>query len=200
MDIKVLRTVDADGLECWEPVLKQAFPLPATDAAKVYASLGLTAPRLTRDAFTLDQFIGELVVPSGVLRPVSVHKRRVRYTVGGCAAELTDVRADGKASRTIAIESADAAAVVSAVASIGLGGYFNTNYAVGLRPLLDDAPERYAVIDVGTNSVKLHVGERDGAGACHAIVDRVELTRLGEGLEEKGEITRGSCRAHGRRD
>jgi exopolyphosphatase/guanosine-5'-triphosphate,3'-diphosphate pyrophosphatase len=42
---------------------------------------------------------------------------------------------------------------------------------------------------VGTNSVKLHVGERDAAGTWRAIVDRTELTRLGEGLEKNGEIT-----------
>jgi exopolyphosphatase/guanosine-5'-triphosphate,3'-diphosphate pyrophosphatase len=57
-----------------------------------------------------------------------------------------------------------------------------------LRALLDDAPERYAVIDVGTNSVKLHVGEREATGSWRAIVDRAEVTRLGEGLEKNGEI------------
>src|SRR5262249_46457140 len=76
MDIKVLREVDADGLERWEPVMKKAFPLPATDAAKVFTLLGLPAPRLARNAYTMNQFIGELFVPSGV-RPVKVHKRRV---------------------------------------------------------------------------------------------------------------------------
>ena len=48
MDIKVLREVSAEGLERWEPVMKQRFPLPAADAAKVFASLGLAAPRLAR--------------------------------------------------------------------------------------------------------------------------------------------------------
>jgi exopolyphosphatase/guanosine-5'-triphosphate,3'-diphosphate pyrophosphatase len=188
MDIKALREVNADGLERWEPIMKQPFPLPAADVAKVYASLGLAAPELLRNAYTLDQFTEEVVAPSGVLQPVRVHKRRVRYTVAGCTSELTDVKAEGKATRTIAIEAEDAAAVVSAVASVGLSGYFNTNYALGLRALLDDAPERYAVIDVGTNSVKLHVGERAANGLWRTIVDRAELTRLGESLEKTGEI------------
>jgi exopolyphosphatase/guanosine-5'-triphosphate,3'-diphosphate pyrophosphatase len=188
MDIKVLREIDANGLERWEPVMKQAFPLAAVDAAKVYELLELSAPRLVRDAYTLDQFISELVEPDGALRPTSVHKRRVRYTVGGCTAEVSDVRADGKATRTIAIESEDAAAVVAAVASVGLGGYININYARGLRAVLDDAPERYAVIDVGTNSVKLHIGERGAGGAWRRISDRAEIAQLGEGLEKSGEI------------
>jgi len=49
--------------------------------------------------------------------------------------------------------------------------------------------ERYAVIDVGTNSVKLYVAERAPDRSWRTIVDRAELTRLGEGLGESGEIT-----------
>jgi exopolyphosphatase / guanosine-5'-triphosphate,3'-diphosphate pyrophosphatase len=189
MDIKVLREVSAEGLERWEPVMKQPFPLPAAEAAKVFASLGLGAPQFARDTYTLDQFIDEAAAPGGALRPVQVHKRRARYTVGGCISEVSDVRAEGKATRTIAIEAEDAAAVIAAVASVGLDGYFNTNYSSGLEALLADVPERYAVIDVGTNSVKLHVGERDGSGSWRTIVDRAEVTRLGENLEKAGEIT-----------
>jgi exopolyphosphatase / guanosine-5'-triphosphate,3'-diphosphate pyrophosphatase len=189
MDIKVLREVSATGLERWEPVMKQPFPLPAAEATKVFALLGLAAPPFPREAYTLEQFVDEVVTPSGVLRPVKVHKRRVRYTVAGCISEFSDVLAEGKATHTIAIEDEDASAVVSAVASVDLGGYLNTNYALGLQALLDDAPERYAVIDVGTNSVKLHVGERGSTGSWRTIVDRAELARLGEGLERNGEIT-----------
>ena len=99
------------------------------------------------------------------MRAVQVHKRRTRYTVGGCMAELCEVVADGKPTRTIAIESEDAAAVIAAVRELGLGGYTNTSYPRGLAALIDGAPERYAVIDVGTNSVKFHIGERDAGGA-----------------------------------
>jgi len=49
---------------------------------------------------------------------------------------------------------------------------------------------RYAVIDVGTNSVKFHVGERCQDGTWRTVADRAEITRLGEGLEETGEISR----------
>lgn len=188
MDIKALRETSAQGLERWEPVMKQGFPLPAADAAKVYALLGLAAPTLAREAYALDQFVAEVVAPGGALRPVQVHKRRVRYTVGGCTAELSDVTADGKTTRTIAIESADAAAVLAAVASVGLSGYVNTNYPKGLTALLTGAPERYAAIDVGTNSVKLHVAERAGPGRWRDVIDRAELTRLGEGIDKTGEI------------
>jgi exopolyphosphatase/guanosine-5'-triphosphate,3'-diphosphate pyrophosphatase len=48
--------------------------------------------------------------------------------------------------------------------------------------------DRYAVIDVGTNSVKFHIGERGPDGAWHTVADRAEITRLGEGREETGAL------------
>ena len=103
-------------------------------------------------------------------------------------AELSDILADGKPTRTIAVESEDAGAVVRAVAGLGLGGYVNISYPRALLALLDDEPERYAVIDVGTNSVKFHIGARDAAGDWRTVADRAEVTRLGEGLAETGVI------------
>lgn len=46
----------------------------------------------------------------------------------------------------------------------------------------------YAVIDTGTNSVKFHVAERLPNGTWRKIVDRAEVTRLGEGLSDTGAI------------
>lgn len=47
----------------------------------------------------------------------------------------------------------------------------------------------YAVVDVGTNSVKFNISERRDDGTWHTIVDRAEITRLGEGLEKTNEIS-----------
>jgi exopolyphosphatase/guanosine-5'-triphosphate,3'-diphosphate pyrophosphatase len=48
---------------------------------------------------------------------------------------------------------------------------------------------RYAVIDVGTNSVKFNISERRPDGTWQTLVDRAEITRLGENLEKTGEIS-----------
>ena len=48
----------------------------------------------------------------------------------------------------------------------------------------------YAAIDVGTNSVKFHIGERREGDTWRTVADRAEITRLGEGLEKSGEINR----------
>ena len=47
---------------------------------------------------------------------------------------------------------------------------------------------RYAAIDVGTNSVKLHVGELLDDGEWRTVADRSEMTRLGEGVHETGRL------------
>jgi exopolyphosphatase/guanosine-5'-triphosphate,3'-diphosphate pyrophosphatase len=47
---------------------------------------------------------------------------------------------------------------------------------------------RYAAIDVGTNSVKLHVAELLDDGEWRSVVDRSEITRLGEGIHETGRL------------
>jgi exopolyphosphatase/guanosine-5'-triphosphate,3'-diphosphate pyrophosphatase len=188
MDIKVLRQVNADGLEQWTPVMKAGFPIGATDAARVFEALQLPVPSLSPKGYTLDEFLEQFAAPGGAMRAVEVHKRRIRYTVGGCTAELSDVIANGRPSRTIAVESVDAAGVIRAVRDLGLAGYRNTSYPFGLAALIDGAPPRYAVIDVGTNSVKFHIGERDLGGTWRTVADRAELTRLGEGLAQQGSI------------
>ena len=182
MDIKVLQQVNADGLQQWMPVKKAGFPLPAAETAAVVDALGLPVPSLSRESYTLDQFIEEFVRRGGPIRAVTVHKRRARYTVGGCMAELSDVVANGKSTRTIAVESEDAAAVTRAVRELGLGGYTNTAYSRGLAALIDDEPARFAVIDAGTNSIKFHIGEREPGGAWRTVVDRAAVTRLGQGF------------------
>jgi exopolyphosphatase/guanosine-5'-triphosphate,3'-diphosphate pyrophosphatase len=98
------------------------------------------------------------------------------------------VTADGQPIRTIAIEAEDPAAVIAAVRSVGLGGYVNTSYPVGLAARLHGQLPRYAVIDVGTNSVKFHIGERQVDGTWRTVVDRAEITRMGEGLGSGGTV------------
>jgi exopolyphosphatase/guanosine-5'-triphosphate,3'-diphosphate pyrophosphatase len=182
LDIKLLREIDHDGLERWEPVAKLGFPLPAAEVSSVFDELSVALPALTQDAYTEDQFLA-LAESSGAVTPIEVHKRRVRYELGGCKGEIADVEADGRTARTIAIESEDASAVVAVVRGIGLDTHVNTSYPHGLAALIDAGPARYAVIDVGTNSIKFHIGERGADGGWRTIVDRAEMTRLGEDLD-----------------
>ncbi len=62
------------------------------------------------------------------MRAVAVHRRRLHYTVNGCMSEVTEVVAEGKKVRTLAIESEGADRVVAAVRELGLADRANTSY------------------------------------------------------------------------
>ena len=188
MDIKVLREVDANGLERWEPIMKASFPLSPDDVRTVMDALGLPVPDpvtpLSRDEFR-DVLRSTGV---GIVRPVTVRKHRIRYRVGDGAAERSEVHVDGRSAWTIAVESPDATAVYRAVEILGFADYLNMSYEVGLADLLDDIPPRFAVIDVGTNSIKFHIAEHRADDTWATLVDRAEVTRLGEGMAGDGRI------------
>jgi len=196
MDIKQLEQTDGAGLEQWRPVLKAGFPLSAATLGQVFAALGLPMPTLARAAYSLDELTRELIAPEPQLRALAVHKERTRYRVDGCMSELTRVAAGGVQTQTLAVESEDPAAVLALVRRLGLADLPNQSYPRGLKSLVAAAPGpgaaapplRIAVLDLGTNSVKFHIGERDPAGRWRRVLDRGEVTRLGEGLRESGLI------------
>lgn len=189
MDVKHLQQVGADGLEQWSPVLKASFPLSAADLGCVAGAWGMAAPVAVGPAgISLETLLETVVEPNPALRAVEVHKHRMRYAVDGCLAEVTAVRTPRAATRTIAIESADPSAVLAVLERIGLAGSPNVNYGRGLAELESFGAQRVAVIDVGTNSVKFHLGERTAEGDWRTVVDRAVVTRLGDGLRQSGRL------------
>jgi exopolyphosphatase/guanosine-5'-triphosphate,3'-diphosphate pyrophosphatase len=188
MDVKELVTVDGDGLEQWRPVMKAALPLPAADARKVMGILGVDSPSPARDAYTLDELVDELVRPSAEVLAIEVHKRRAHYTVGGCMAERSELSTKYGARQTIAIESEDPARVVATVHELGLDLVPNVSLERELKTLAGFGAHRFAVMDVGSNSVKFLIAERSADGWWRRIVDRAEVTQLGEGLADAGRL------------
>ena len=189
MDVKVLQAVSPEGLEQWVPVMKQVFPISASDVSKVFAMLEIATPPLNRDSYTLEHFLSDVLASHPEVSAVPIHKKRVRYTLHGCMAELTDLEVDGVPMRTIAIESEDPDKVIAAVNAAGMQTLVNHNFVRAMTGILGDQAVRYAVIDVGTNSVKFHVAEQSADGQWTPVVDRAELTRLGEGQLANGPIS-----------
>jgi exopolyphosphatase/guanosine-5'-triphosphate,3'-diphosphate pyrophosphatase len=129
IDVKRLQRVDDEGLELWEPVLKAPLPLSAADARVVLAALGAPDAPLEREAYDLADLAAGAVA-------VSVHKTRRHFSVGGCMAELTDLRAGERATRTVAIESERPARVMAAIYELGFDPRPNVNVPRGLKALL----------------------------------------------------------------
>ena len=187
LDVKHLERVSDEGLQQWRPVLKAAFPLSAADVGTLLAALRVT-DATPEPVPTLDELLDRLVRPRDELRGVEVHKRRRHYTLDGCMAEVTDLRADGRDTRTIAVESEDPERVLAVVRELGLDSASNASVPRILAELVGFGSRRDAVIDVGTNSVKFLVAEVGPDGSWRTIVERAEITRLGEGLDETGTL------------
>ena len=182
VDVKRLEAVDHNGLEQWRPVLKAIFPLSPEDVSTVLTALGASEQEVGGKAYTLERLIEE-VRSNASFTAVAVHKRRVHYLLGTCMTELSEVTVPGASARTLAVEAEDPADVAAALHELRLEGRPNVCLARGLKTLIGFEPVRFAVIDVGTNSVKLHVGERRAGDDWHTVTDRAEVTRLGEGLK-----------------
>ncbi|HWQ01622.1 MAG TPA: hypothetical protein VN449_05835 [Gaiellaceae bacterium] len=136
MDVKRLEAVDESGLEQWKPVMKAEFPLSAESVQEVLGALGVTAPVLDRPEYTLEELIAAVVDRDPALRAVEVNKHRDHFTIGGAMAELSAIRAEGAGTRTIAVESEDAALVEAAVRDLGLPLEPNVCLARGLKAMV----------------------------------------------------------------
>jgi len=143
MDIKVL--VEArQGLERWNPRMKGEFPMHTEMIQKeVFPAFGVAEPKFKRDAYSLDQYLSEIIIPHPQLTAVQVFKRRFAFSINGCITEIAQLLINGAAVQTVAVELEDVAAILKAIDMLGLTEYENINYLlaikriIGLEPLPD---------------------------------------------------------------
>jgi exopolyphosphatase/guanosine-5'-triphosphate,3'-diphosphate pyrophosphatase len=106
IDVKVPVHVQ-DGLEQWTPMMKTGFPVSAADVVEMYRAWQRPEPTLAREAYSWESFLDEVVGVDPGIAVLDVHKRRARFTLGGCVGELTDLEVGERSTKTIA-ESEDA--------------------------------------------------------------------------------------------
>lgn len=133
MDIKRLQQVNERGLEQWLPVMKAEFPLTPMVLMDVFRFWKVVRPKLTKDAYSFDEFVTELIRPNPSLAAVEVRKERHGFTVSGCIVEIANLWFDGAPTRTIAVEHEDPAAVIGTVRQLGLERFENVNYVKALE-------------------------------------------------------------------
>ena len=133
LDVKGLVAAD-DGLEQWMPVAKSAFPVSRDDVGAALARLRVEPPPLDREAYTVEDLL-EAVRPIDALLAVEVHKRRSHFRVGGCMADISEIRTDHGSTRSLAVESEDPARLLATVRSLGLATRANVCMTRGLKVL-----------------------------------------------------------------
>lgn len=136
LEVKRLMQVDPDGLELWSPAFKAAFPLPAPMLQSAFSALGLPHPTIQRGAYTLDEFLEEIVDRNAVFRAVQVSKRRRLFRFCGCAAELVRLRIGAIVQDSFCIEDEAPARLIAALRELGLDSHANINFPAGLKRAL----------------------------------------------------------------
>lgn len=132
LDVKRLLRTDSNALELWEPVVKARFPLERKEVAAIFE----LPSELTRESYTFEQFIADVVAPRPWLRLVEVHKSRRSFTCAECLAEFVEVRADAASLQSFALEHEDAKRLLRTLQMLGLDPRANTNYVLGLKRAL----------------------------------------------------------------
>ena len=145
IDIKLM-TEQVGRLERWRPVLKSAFPLDSrTIVEQVFPHLGVPVEQITQPSYTHGELIRDLVRPHRDLAIVEVVKVRRQFTSEKFIAEFAEVQIGGGASsETVEIESDDPAAVLRAIAKLGLNSHANINYVRHLKLMTGMSPRESA--------------------------------------------------------
>ena len=140
LDIKVF-VKEEQGLQQWQPKMKAEFPAKmAIIRDEIFPALNVTVPELKRPAYSLVQFLDDIIKPHQNVWLAQVYKRRFGYTLNGCISEIAELLINGAAIKTIAVESLDVQTVLQAKEILGLQEYENVSYLLAIKRILGLAP------------------------------------------------------------
>ena len=136
IDLKWRKQADPSGLELWVPVFTSQFPLAAKFMPRIFEAWGIPVPLLQRPAYTLEQFLGEIVDPDPDLAAVELTKRREAFVLDGTRCELATIRAGEVPMESFRLEHEDPSLVMQVLRRLGLDSRRNINYPMGLKAAL----------------------------------------------------------------
>ncbi len=134
LDIKTLVQLE-NGLEQWNPTEVGTFPL-SNDKIRndIFPALGVEAPALDRDVYTLKQFMQELILVDPDIIVALTEKERHAFDFEDCICEYADIKINGSFQRTLAIESENPELVYKAMESLNITDKIeNVNYPKALK-------------------------------------------------------------------
>ncbi len=137
LDIKTLVKHD-DTLEQWNPQEVGQFPLSKEKiVSEIFPALGVEAPLLDKDVYTLKEFMQELILVDPDIIVALTEKDRYAYSFNDCICESANVKINGALLRTVAFESENPDLVKAAIKAIGIkDNHKNTNYPKAIKRVL----------------------------------------------------------------
>lgn len=136
MDLKWRKQVDNQGLELWDPILKSGFPCEAKEIVQLFGAWTLPMPTLYRRAYTLEQFLQEVIDPHEELKSLDVCKVREGFTFEGTTCEFAQITAAGDTFESFCVKHEDPQLVMNVLGRLGLDGRQNINYPQALKRAL----------------------------------------------------------------
>ncbi len=135
MDIKTFIT-EKDGLEQWNPLMKGEFPISREVLEKeVFPAFAVDMPALTKDTYTLDEFL-VMVRANSSLKAVRVEKQRFGYMVNDTICEVGNVWINGAKLVTINSESTVLADILKTMKDVGIDYFENINYLQAVKRVI----------------------------------------------------------------
>lgn len=133
LDVKRLIEVDPNGLQLWNPVFKETFPIRAEMLGKLFGVIGNKPPVFALHAYSLPEFLDQVALPEHGMRVVHVEKSRRGFEFADCTAEFADVTINGQPAQSFCLEHTDPAKVVRALEDLDLRGAPNVSYPAAIK-------------------------------------------------------------------
>ena len=134
LDVKSLLRTNATGLEQWQPMPKEPFPIDASTVAALLIDWHVEpTPIASGRRFSqirLFSLLGDIAPEVSI---IPVVKRRRRGQASGCLFEFGWLDAEGQSMETLAIESDDATRVMALLETLGLDALDNVNSVSEMR-------------------------------------------------------------------
>lgn len=128
LDVERIKRTASSGLELWEALPKHGFPLSAPTVAAFFSALDLTPPDLRRAAFSMEEFLADVIGRDPSFRIVRVVKSRRVFSFCGGRAELSRLSIGGAKHQSFCIEDESANRVEAVLRELALDPAANTNY------------------------------------------------------------------------
>lgn len=133
VDIKSFKNSNADKLEQWDPIMKEAFPISSDKLKRLFTVFKVPAPEFKRNEYSYQQFLDEVIKPNSALKVVNVKKVRYIYKINDCAVEFAKTEFNGVPSQTACVEHIDPVVVMTTVRELGLVDFENINYIKAMK-------------------------------------------------------------------